>query len=178
MVANHSLSLGPSRRHPGNLSRNFRPPPAPLVNPGPPHGYWTSGDQNRLGAMSAAPSLHPRMQEFLTSQASSPVESPRPHWGSVPSLTTGSSSSSGPPGLQSSIQGAPSPPFNILFIADPTRYSTLKDAQEWNINYWSRDMPTELSFEVFEWLRSAFPKMVFRHGRNQCFIHEFVSDST
>ena len=62
--------------------------------------------------------------------------------------------------------------IKVIFVADPTRYSTLADAEEWNCVY--TIYPT-ISQDEFSWLRSTFPNSIFRNKKNKTYIQEFVS---
>jgi hypothetical protein len=64
-----------------------------------------------------------------------------------------------------------------MFVADPTRYSTLEAAATWNLSYWHREFSHEFTEKEFEWLHSTFPQSIFKDG-DACYLQEFVSLQT
>lgn len=65
-------------------------------------------------------------------------------------------------------------PRRIVFVADPSRYSTLKDAMEWEANYWERKYTADFTRDDYLWLQQEFPKSIFESG-DGCLMQEFVS---
>ena len=104
--------------------------------------------------------------------AESPIPSPRSHWGSIASESSRSSGSRlrlWPPFQERQL------PIQVLFVTDPTRYTTLQDARGWNVNFLQRNIPDQISSDEWRWLHDNFPRMIFKSGEKKCFMHEFVS---
>lgn len=67
--------------------------------------------------------------------------------------------------------------LRIVYVADPTRYTTLQSCEEWNINY----LLLDLDEQEYQWIQGTLPEMVFRakeggrDGMVHVYLHEFVS---
>ena len=85
----------------------------------------------------------------------------------APTLVGPSRSSS----TQAGIIKVAKPKISVIFVADPTRYSTLADAVTWNTVYCECN---EITSDEFEWLASVFDQSIFR-STTEVFIQEFVS---
>jgi hypothetical protein len=64
------------------------------------------------------------------------------------------------------------PELKVIFVADPTRYSTLEDAVEWNAVYFHNKQITP---EDARHLHKFFPESVFRTDDKEIYMQEFVS---
>ena len=85
----------------------------------------------------------------------------------APGLLGPSRSSSTP----TSIAQLKKPKMSVIFVADPTRYSTLQDAVEWDSVYWQYP---DITPDEFDWLHQVFGACIFRKSAD-VFIQEFVS---
>jgi hypothetical protein len=108
----------------------------------------------------------------------SPIQSPRSPWGSInasrsASLASRSGSSALKQEWTSQVADLENP-LRVLFVADPTRYSTLRDAKSWESNYWPRTFTPDFTTKDFQWLQAEFPQSIFKSG-DTCYMHEFVS---
>lgn len=68
-------------------------------------------------------------------------------------------------------------PIQIVFVADPTRYGSLKNARETDITYWQRRFTETFTYSDFQWLKGAYPNAIFKEDDDSCHMQEFASIS-